>query len=175
MWINQKHIKQVVVSCNSKINWFSLKEVKRAIDGIQRRPNFKLNLICFHAISQQIRKKGRLSWVLCLSLLGPSSAEPSSFFIVKLLMSILMCMLWCCWRFKDKAVHYKQYNFKMECPCCGRSYSNSQPDTFPRVLLLCGHTFCHRCVSSQLKANSILCYTCGRVSTGSTVDTFPIN
>lgn len=63
----------------------------------------------------------------------------------------------------------------MNCPSCLQNYSNTDLQRMPRVLLLCGHTFCHQCIEQQLINQTITCYTCHKISQASSVDIFPVN
>lgn len=63
----------------------------------------------------------------------------------------------------------------MNCPVCHNPYGHNVLDTLPRVLLNCGHTFCHKCISSHLVNQTILCFTCTKSSSALSVETFPVN
>lgn len=63
----------------------------------------------------------------------------------------------------------------MECPSCKNPYRSSSTNNLPRVLLQCGHTFCHQCISNSLQDESLSCFTCKKISFGQSVENFPVN
>ncbi len=63
----------------------------------------------------------------------------------------------------------------MNCAVCLRPYKHTSTDNLPRVLLNCGHTFCHQCIESRLLDQTVICFTCAKPSSAPSVETFPIN
>jgi hypothetical protein len=63
----------------------------------------------------------------------------------------------------------------MNCPSCQKAYSHTTKEAYPRVLINCGHTFCHNCIASSLRQESIQCFNCGKINIVTGIEKFPIN
>lgn len=63
----------------------------------------------------------------------------------------------------------------MNCPSCQKPYSHSTFEAYPRVLINCGHTFCHNCIASHFKQDTIQCFNCTKINIVSGIEKFPIN
>jgi hypothetical protein len=64
----------------------------------------------------------------------------------------------------------------LRCPVCSIAYTDSQKQLcLPRVLILCGHTFCQQCIERHLENEQIICFQCQKVSSASNALSFPIN
>lgn len=61
----------------------------------------------------------------------------------------------------------------MECPVCVCKFKSSL--NLPCILPGCGHTICLPCVKTLFISGSLKCPQCGRVSTSSSAESFPVN
>ena len=63
----------------------------------------------------------------------------------------------------------------MNCPSCQKAYSHTTKEAYPRVLINCGHKFCHNCIASSFRQESIQCFNCGKIDFVTGIEKFPIN
>lgn len=61
----------------------------------------------------------------------------------------------------------------MQCPNCETQYNKDR--NLPRILIVCGHSVCEKCIHKLFSDNSIVCPECYTVNEADSAQSFPKN